>query len=77
MSTVQRDEYALDIVRQLTYSHDNGIIITDQVLRTRKQSGVRQILKVCKERTRVSAVNTRSQNSVRNKGFNQYWKSAI
>ena len=30
-------------------------IIPDRVLRTRKRSGVRQILKVCKESTRVSA----------------------
>ena len=35
-------------------------------MRMRKQSGVRQILKVCKEHSRVSAVNTRSQNSVKN-----------
>ena len=41
-------------------------IIPDRVLRTRKQGGVRQILKVCKERAPVSAVNTPSQNSVRN-----------
>ena len=41
-------------------------IIADRVMRTRKQSGVRRILRVCKERVRVSAVNTRSQNSVRN-----------
>ena len=35
-------------------------------MRTRKQSGVRRILKVYKECTRVSAVKTRSQNSARN-----------
>ena len=41
-------------------------IIPDRVLQTRKQSGVRRILKVCKESVRVSAVNTLSQDSVRN-----------
>ena len=35
-------------------------------MRTRKQSGVRRILKVYKECARVSAVNTRSQNFARN-----------
>ena len=38
-------------------------IIADRVTRTRKKSGVRQILKVCKERAHVPAVNARSQNS--------------
>ena len=41
-------------------------IIAGRVMRTRKQSGMRRILKVCKERARVCAVNTRSQNSVTN-----------
>ena len=41
-------------------------IIADRVMRTRKQSVVRRILKVCKERVRVCAVNTRSQNFVTN-----------
>ena len=40
-------------------------IIPDRILRTRKQSGVRRILKVCKERARVSTVKTHSQNSVK------------
>ena len=35
-------------------------------MRKREQSGVRQILKICKECARVCAVNTRSQNSVTN-----------
>ena len=35
-------------------------------MQTRKQSGVRRILKVYKERARVCVVNTRSQNSVTN-----------
>ena len=42
------------------------MIIPDRVLRTRKQSEVRRILKVCKKRAHVSAVNTCSQISVRN-----------
>ena len=41
-------------------------IIPGRVVRTRKQSGVHRTLKVCKERARMSAVNTRSQYSVRN-----------
>ena len=41
-------------------------IIAYRVMPTRKQSGVRQILRVCKKRVRMSAVNTRSQNPVRN-----------
>ena len=36
-------------------------------MRTRKQSVVRQILKVCKGYARMCVVNTRSQNSVTNK----------
>ena len=40
-------------------------IIPDRVLQTGKQSGVCQILKVCKEGAHVSSVNTRSQNSFR------------
>ena len=35
-------------------------------MRTRKQSGVRRILKVYKESARVAAVNTRSQNFTMN-----------
>ena len=35
-------------------------------MQTRKQSGVHQILKVCKEHARMRAVNTRSQNTVTN-----------
>ena len=35
-------------------------------MRTRKQNGVCRILKVCKKHERVQAVNTRSQNSVKN-----------
>ena len=35
-------------------------------MQTCKQSGVGQILKVCKERERVWAVNTRSQNFATN-----------
>ena len=35
-------------------------------MRMRKQSGVHRILKVRKEHTHLSAVNTRSQNSVKN-----------
>ena len=54
-----------DVRKQMaTQFVDSMCITSDRVLRTRKQSGVRQILKVCKER--VSAVNTRSQNSARN-----------
>ena len=41
-------------------------IIPDRVLRTCKYSGVHRILKNCKQGMCVSAVNTRSQNSVRN-----------
>ena len=41
-------------------------VISDRVLRTPKQRAVRQILKVCKEHTGLSTVNTHSQNSVRN-----------
>ena len=46
-----------------------SFIIHDRVLRTRKQSGMGWIVKVCKERVRVSAVNTRSQNFVRNNKY--------
>ena len=49
--------------------HVQGCIIVDRVMRTRKQSGVRRILKVCKERVRVSEVNTHSQISVTNTSF--------
>ena len=42
----------------------NISIIADRVMRTRKQRGVRQILKVCKEHASVCIVNTRLQNSV-------------
>ena len=45
------------------HGHCKAVVIPDRVLRMRKQSGVRQILKVCKERTCMSAVNTCSQNS--------------
>ena len=41
-----------------------------QSLRTHEQSDVRCILKVCKERVCVSAVNTRLQNSDRNNNYN-------
>ena len=41
-------------------------IIAGCIYWTRKQSGVHQILKVYKEHVRVSAVNTHTQNSVRN-----------
>ena len=36
---------------------------------THEQSGVRQILKVCKERARVCAMNTSLQNSVTNNNW--------
>ena len=42
------------------------IIIAAKVMRTRNQSGVHQISKVCKERACVCTVSTRSQNSVTN-----------
>ena len=42
------------------------MIIPGRVLQTRKQIGVHRILTVCKERARMSAMNTRTQNSVRN-----------
>ena len=45
-------------------------IISDRVLRTRKQSGVRRILKVCNEYAGVSAMNKRLQNSVRHNSTN-------
>ena len=45
---------------------NSSTLIPDRVLRMRKQSEVHQILKICKERARVSAVNTCLQNSVRN-----------
>ena len=41
-------------------------ITADIVMRTPKQSGVRQISKVCKEYAGLCAVNMRSQNSVTN-----------
>ena len=42
------------------------VIISGRVMRMCKQSGVRRILKVCKEHERVSAVNMHSQNCVKN-----------
>ena len=41
-------------------------IIAERVMRTRKQSGVHQILRVCKERACVCAGDSCSQNFVRN-----------
>ena len=43
----------------------NKTLLFVRVLRTRKQSGVSRIWKVCKEHAQVSAVNMHSQNSVR------------
>ena len=41
-------------------------IIADCILQTRKQSRVRQIVKICKEHACLSAVNKHSQNFVGN-----------